>query len=84
MVVPAHRLDTIFDVIVNSATRQDTDKRRLWEHAFRELGSRFGFKNSLLIDNSETCIEWFRESGGTAYQYTDENHLATWLADGRS
>lgn len=79
VVVPSHRLDDLFDVIVNSADRRELDKRALWHRAFEAMGSQIGFHNSLLIDDSMKCVKWFRELGGDAYCYRGDRELEQWL-----
>ncbi|HWL07062.1 MAG TPA: hypothetical protein VNQ76_01480 [Planctomicrobium sp.] len=81
VVVPTQNLHEFFDVIVNSADQREIDKRQLWKHAFCLLGPEAGYSNSLLIDDSKKSVEWFREAGGTAYHYQqDDDQLNAWVA----
>lgn len=82
VVVPAHGLDGIFDVIVNSAEERDVRKDRLWETAFRRLGTEIGFHNSFLIDDAPQHVRRFAELGGGTYEYTTDAAFADWVAQG--
>ena len=77
--VPAHGLDRVFDVIVNSADRGDMDKLRLWPVAFEALGTHIGYANSFLIEDGEDSPRRFTEAGGKAYQYRDDGTFGAWL-----
>lgn len=69
IVVPAHGLDDLFDVIVNSADHGVLDKEPLWDAAFDALGAARCYGGSLVIDDSLANVERFRELGGTAHHY---------------
>lgn len=71
VVVPAHGLDRIFDVVVNSSDYGTDDKNALCEIALAQLDG-CTFANSLLIDDSAAAIAAFRVAGGMAYQYTND------------
>jgi FMN phosphatase YigB (HAD superfamily) len=78
VVAPSHGYDSLFEAIINSSEFGETDKRKLWPLAFRKLGTEIGYKNSLLIEDSQKEILQFREAGGTAIQYkNDEDFLAS-------
>lgn len=81
VIVPAHGLAEVFDVIVCSADHGELDKERLFEVAFRQLGPEFGFGNSLLVDDSERNIQVFRRHGGMGHRYTDDVMFRRWLAE---
>ncbi len=74
-VVPAHRLDEMFDVIINSSQERQMDKALLWDKAFALLGPDACYANSLLIDDSIRHLTRFRENGGRAVLYYDDNHF---------
>jgi hypothetical protein len=78
VVVPAHKLDRIFDAIVNSADEREIDKGYLWPIAFERLGQGIGYADSLLVEDGETEPKMFRELGGYAHQYTNEKAFAKW------
>ena len=78
IVVPGHRLDEHFDVIVNSADFLVLDKIKLCEIAFAKLGSGYGFTNSLLIDDDGWTVERFNILGGLGYQYVDDEDFLKW------
>ena len=80
LIVHDQQLDSLFDVIVNSADAGQCDKSRLWPLAFRALGREIGYHNSLLIEDNATQIALFRDLGGVAYQYDGDTALAAWLA----
>lgn len=79
-VVPAHRLDAVFDGILNTADYGVLDKSILWDRAFAQLGDGIGYANSLLIEDGPTEPAMFRARGGIAYQYTDDERFQHWLA----
>jgi len=79
VVVPAHKLDRIFDVIVNSADNGDIRKEVLWPLAFEQLDSGIGYTNSLLVEDGETEPEKFRQLGGYAHQYISEKSFSKWV-----
>lgn len=79
VVVPAHGLDRVFDIVVNSADHGTEDKNALCEIAFAQLEG-CNFENSLLIDDWPTVIEAFRARGGMTYQYTTDEAFAEWEA----
>jgi hypothetical protein len=79
VVVPAHGLDRIFDVILNTYDHGELDKRVLWPIAFERLGPGIGYQNSLLIEDSPNAVRQFRAAGGYAYQYRGDEAFLAWL-----
>lgn len=79
VVVPAHNLDQMFDVIINSFDYQELNKEILWPIAFKKLGEGIGYSNSLLIEDGIKNIEKFRERGGIAVQYDNNDLFNQWL-----
>lgn len=79
IVVPAHNLESVFDVIVNSSDYGTDDKEYLWEIAFDQLGIGAGYGTALLIDDSAKWVGRFRNNGGNAYQYSDDPSFAEWF-----
>jgi phosphoserine phosphatase len=79
VVVPAHRLDTVFDVILNTADYGVLSKDILWDHAFTAMGDGIGYTNSLLIEDGPKEPAMFRARGGRAYQYEDDQQFRAWL-----
>lgn len=79
VVVPAHELDQIFDVIVNSADYHELRKELLWERAFALLGNDIHYGNSLLIEDSEKEVTLFRARNGLAVHYQDDERFREWL-----
>jgi hypothetical protein len=80
VVVPAHRLDALFDVILNTSDFHEIRKDFLWPIAFERLGGGIGYANSLLIEDGETEPAMFRAQGGTAYQYSNDEAFLSWLS----
>jgi len=72
VIVPGHKYDDLFDVIVNSCDWGEIDKRNLWPIAFERLGEDINYGNSLLIDDGERETNLFRAAGGLAIRYTDD------------
>ena len=79
VVVPAHGLDQLFDVILNSSDFHEIVKDILWPIAFECLGGGIGYSNSLLIEDGETEPAMFRALGGYAYQYSTDELFLGWL-----
>lgn len=75
IVVPSHGYTELFDVIVNSADCGETDKRILWPIAFKLLGNNIGYGNSLLIEDTENEVAWFKEAGGMAIRYSGDDEF---------
>lgn len=75
LVVPFHRLDETFDVILNSADQGHLDKLAMWRKAFELLGDDADFSNSLLVDDSIHHLTRFRLNGGRAVIYLDDEHF---------
>lgn len=80
VVVPAHGLDRLFDVILNSSDFHETRKEVLWPIAFERLGGGIGYPNSLLIEDGVTEPAMFRTLGGYAYQYLNDEKFLDWLS----
>lgn len=79
--VDNHNLNKIFDVILNSADHnllKKDDNGRLFEIALK--GLKCDIKNSLLIDDSRSTIDFYRNKGGNSFHYQDYLGLQTWLA----
>lgn len=79
VVVPCHKLDVKFDVIINSFDYQEIDKVVLWPKAFDLLGNGIGYGQSLLIEDGEQNVRKFRANGGHAYQYRNDEDFVIWL-----
>jgi hypothetical protein len=79
VVVPAHGLDQLFDVILNTSDFHEIRKEILWPIAFERLGGGIGYANSLLIEDGETQPALFRAQGGYAYQYKNDVMFLDWL-----
>ena len=80
VVVPAHRLDCLFDVIVNSSDYRESRKEFLWPVAFEHLGNGIDYSTSLLIEDGENEPAKFRLLGGYAYRYSNDEEFLDWLA----
>ena len=80
VVVPAHGLDQLFDVILNSSDFHEIGKDVLWPIAFERLGGGIGYANSLLIEDGETEPAMFRALGGYAHQYLNDEQFLVWLS----
>ena len=79
VVVPAHKLERIFDVIINSADVHEIRKDILWPLAFERLDNGIDYGNSLLVEDGETEPALFRQLGGYAYQYTNDKAFSKWV-----
>lgn len=78
VVVPCHRLAEKFDVIVNSFDYREIDKTVLWPKAFELLGGGIGYEHSLLIEDSQRNVMKFRERGGQACHYRNDELFLAW------
>ena len=79
VVVPAHGLQALFDVILNSCDFHEIRKEVLWPLAFERLGGGIGYENSLLIEDGESEPALFRRMGGQAHQYSTDKAFLEWL-----
>ena len=81
VIVPSHGLDREFDSIVSSSDFgvELPSKQPLWDAAFDALGPEFGYANSLLIEDTRREVELFRDLGGAAYQYRNDQEFDDWL-----
>ena len=75
-VVPAHRLDEVFSVIVTSSEERTLDKTALSAIALERLDGRIDRNEALLIDNVPENVEAWERSGGAGYLYRDEASFA--------
>lgn len=72
-VVPAHRLDDVFDVVVISFAERTVDKPELCDIALDRLGFTGPRSDALLIDNRLDLVEAWKQAGGAGYWFeTDE------------
>lgn len=79
IVIPCHNLGEKFDVIINSFDYHVIDKNILWAKAFEILGHGVGYRQSLLIEDGANNVRKFRENGGYAYQYVNDEQFLKWL-----
>ncbi|MBT6616220.1 MAG: HAD family hydrolase [Deltaproteobacteria bacterium] len=79
IVVPAHGLDDVFDIVLNTSDYRTLDKSILWRKALEVFGPKFSFATSLLIDNSPAMISLFESLGGHGYQYENDPAFLAWL-----
>ena len=81
VVVPAHELHSVFDLVLNTSDHRTLDKSILWRKALGTFGPEFSFATSVLIDDSPRMISRFRSLGGHAYQYEGDPAFQAWLDD---
>lgn len=79
VVVPAHSLESMFDLVLNTADFGVLDKGVLWRYAFDTFGPGHDYGSALLIEDSPDAIANFRLRGGAAYQCMDDMAFANWL-----
>lgn len=79
IIVPFYGLDRIFDVIINSADYSTDNKLELWQVAYKLFDSNISYNNSLLIDDSDKWVTEFRNCGGEAYRYKNDNEFNQWI-----
>lgn len=80
-VAPAHGLDSIFDIVLNTADHCTLDKSLLWRKAFDAFGPGHTFSSAVLIDDSPRMVSLFESLGGNAYRYEGEAAFEAWIAD---
>lgn len=77
-----HQLDSIFDVIVNSADYgilKGDDHGKLFDIAHNQLRSQAGYQASLLIDDSAQARLIYEKKGGHTYPYTSFREFTNWM-----
>ncbi|MDD3190543.1 MAG: HAD hydrolase-like protein [Candidatus Pacebacteria bacterium] len=75
-----HNLDNLFDVIINSADHgilKRDDNGRLFDIALDNLGEKI--ENSLMIDDSMSTIELYKQKGGQGFLYKSLSGLESFL-----
>jgi len=75
-----HQLDKLFDVIINSADQgmlKKDENGKLFDIALAALGE--NIENSLMIDDSSSTIELFRQKGGQGYCFRTTDELKLYL-----
>ncbi len=80
IVVPTHRLDQVFDTIVNASNYGEGRKEVFWPIAFAQLGPDYTYANSLLIEDRRGNVGRFSALGGVAHHYTSDRELLRWLS----
>ena len=80
VVVPAHDLRGVFDLVLNTADHGTLDKSTLWRKALAVFGSEHAFSSALLIEDSPRMITLFESLGGFAHQYQGDEAFQRWLA----
>ena len=63
VVVPAHGLDTVFDLVLNTADHRTLDKSILWRKALAAFGPDYTFASTLLIDDNPRIDRSVRVAG---------------------
>lgn len=78
--VPNHGLDTIFDVTINSADYAALKKEqggKLFDLGLTKLEAKI--EDSLLIDDSEDTVEFYKKKGGQGFLYRNTSELQSFL-----
>lgn len=78
--IPNHRLDTLFDIIINSADHgllKKDENGKLFVIALTALERKI--ENSLMIDDSESTIELYKQKGGQGFMYKNPAELKSFL-----
>ena len=79
IVVPAHGLDAVFDLVLNTADHGTLDKSTLWRKALVSFGPEHSFSSALLIDDSPRMTALFESLGGVAYRYQGNEGFQDWM-----
>ena len=75
-----HQLDKLFDVVINSADHgllKKDDHGKLFDMALSLLDE--SIENSLMIDDSATTVDLFKQKGGQGFVYLDAAALKSFL-----
>lgn len=83
IVVPAHGLSSLFDIVLNTADHHTLDKITLWQEAFRSFGPDYSYASSLLVEDNPKMVGLFQWLGGFAYEYRGDDSFRGWLAAAR-
>ena len=78
--IPNHQLDALFSIIINSADYgllKKDENGRLFDIALTVLGEKI--ESSLMIDNSESTIELYKQKGGYGFIYKNPAELKSFL-----
>lgn len=78
--VPNKRLDSVFDVVVNSADHGILKKEaggKLFDVALQKLGEKI--ENAVMIDDSESTVQFFEAKGGRGHLYRNPTQLQIFL-----
>ena len=82
VIVPAYRFELYCNAIVTSWEEQTVDKTVLCALAIARMGLVCGAGDALLLDNKQSNIDSWIESGGAGYLYTDDAAFARDAARG--
>lgn len=78
--IPSHHLDRLFDVMINSADygmlKMDNNGK-LFDIALTALEE--NIESSLMIDDSKSLIELYKQKGGHGFVYRDSEELKSFL-----
>lgn len=75
-----HKLDKLFDIIINSADYgilKKDENGKLFDIALTALDEKI--ENSLMIDDSESTIELYKQKGGQGFVYKNPAELRSFL-----
>lgn len=78
--IPNHKLDSLFDIIINSSDYgllKNDENGKLFDIALSSLGEKF--ENSLMVDDSEPTINLFKKRGGHGFVYENLDELRLFL-----
>lgn len=78
--VSNHKLNALFDVVINSADHgllKKDDSGALFDIALAALGEKI--EKSLMIDDSDTTIDLYRQKGGQGFVYKNFEELKLFL-----
>ena len=81
VVAPAHALNSVFDVVLNTSDHRTLDKAILWRKAFDSFGPGYSFASSLLVEDSPKMAALFESLGGFAHRYLGEGSFRSWLSE---
>ncbi len=79
VIVPAHNLETVFDVVLSTSNHRTLDKSILWRKALSAFGTGFSFASTVLIEDSPRMISLFESLGGYVHKYQGDQAFRAWL-----
>jgi FMN phosphatase YigB (HAD superfamily) len=79
IIVPDLKLNSLFDLIVNSYDYQEIRKDILCRKVFEHLGNKYGYQETIFVEDNSKNVKTFSALGGIVHHYKNDNKLLEWL-----